>query len=179
MHRLFVAIRPPEHIRDQLLDMMEGVESARWQDDEQLHLTVRFIGEVDRRTADDVAAALGTVHQRAFDLALSSVGHFGSGSHPHALWAGVRPVEDVTHLHKKVDQALVRIGLEPERRAYRPHVTIARLSRRAGSIRDFLEGNAALCSAPFQVDGFGLYESRLSQAGATYELIERYPLQKD
>ena len=179
MHRLFVAIRPPETIRDQLLDLMEGVDSARWQDDEQLHLTVRFIGEVDRPTADDIAATLATVHQPAFEVALSGVGHFGSGSHPHALWAGVRPPEPLAHLHKKVDQALIRIGLEPERRAYRPHITIARLSRRAGSISTFLEGHAAFSSAPFAVNSFGLYESRLSQAGAAYELIERYPLQKD
>jgi len=179
MHRLFVAIRPPESARDQLLDLMEGVDGARWQDDEQLHLTVRFIGEVDRPTATDVAAVLGTVSRPALEIALSGVGHFGSGSYPHALWAGVRPVEELTHLHKKVDQALVRIGLEPERRAYRPHITVARLSRRAGSIRAFLESHAALSSAPFEVDSFGLYESRLSQAGATYELIERYPLQKE
>lgn len=178
MHRLFVAIRPPEDIRDQLLDLMEGVSGARWQDDDQLHLTLRFIGEVDRRTTEDIGAALGTVHQPAFDLALSGVGHFGSGGRPHALWAGVQPTEPLAHLHKKIDQALVRIGLEPERRAYRPHVTIARLGRQAAPIGAFLKQHASLTSASFPVEAIGLYESRLSQAGASYELLMGYPLQK-
>src|SRR3546814_10503522 len=61
MHRLFVAIRPPAAIRKALLSIMGGVEGARWQSDDQLHLTLRFIGEVDRHRADDIAAALATV----------------------------------------------------------------------------------------------------------------------
>ena len=74
MHRLFVAIRPPAAVREQLIDLMDNVAGARWQDDEQLHLTLRFIGEIDARQADDVAAALVQVHAPGFELALTGLG---------------------------------------------------------------------------------------------------------
>ncbi|MBA2919811.1 RNA 2',3'-cyclic phosphodiesterase [Sphingomonas sp. MAH-20] len=176
MHRLFVAIRPPATIRSALIGLMEGIRGARWQDDEQLHLTLRFIGEVDGRTAEDVAAALGGVRQPPFAVALDGVGQFGSRGRPNALWAGVRPHDSLAHLHRKVDQTLVRAGLDPEGRAYLPHITLARFGRESGGLDAFLARHAGLSSAPFEVTGFALYESRLGHAGATYTMVERYDL---
>ena len=176
MHRLFVAIRPPAMIRSALIDLMEGVKGARWQDDEQLHLTLRFIGEVDGRVAEDVAAALGTVHQPPFSIALDGVGQFGSRGRANALWAGVRPHEALRHLHRKIDQAIVRAGLEPERRAYLPHITLARFGRESGGLDAFLARHAGLRSDPFEVTDFALYESRLGHEGASYTIVERYDL---
>lgn len=176
MHRLFVAIRPPAQIRAQLLGMMEGVAGARWQDDDQLHLTLRFIGEVDGRVAEDVAAALGTIRQAPFTISLAGVGMFGSRGRINALWAGVRPHDALAHLHRKIDQAMARAGLEPERRAYLPHITLARFGRDAGGIENFVQTHAALASGPFEAAHFALYESVLGQAGATYTIVERYPL---
>ena len=72
MHRLFVAIRPPETVRERLLDLMEGMPGMRWQDDGQLHLTLRFIGEVDRPVAEDLSAALQHIRFERFSLALSA-----------------------------------------------------------------------------------------------------------
>ena len=74
MLRLFVALRPPAAIREQLLGLMGGVPYARWQDDAQLHLTLRFVGEVDERTADDLTATLGSVHAPAPTVMLAGVG---------------------------------------------------------------------------------------------------------
>lgn len=179
MHRLFVAIRPPAAIRDQLQDLMEGVPGARWQDDEQLHLTLRFIGEVEGPLAEDIAAVLQTIHHPAFPIMLSGLGKFDSRGRVHTLWAGVRPHDMLAHLHRKVDQALVRVGLQPERRAYLPHVTLARFGREASSPDALLARHAGLSSAPFEIDHFALYESHLSQAGAHYEMVARYALQKD
>lgn len=176
MHRLFVAIRPPATIRSQLLHLMEGVRGARWQDDGQLHLTLRFIGEVDSRVAEDVAAALGAVRQRRFSVALDGVGQFGSRGRPNALWAGVRPHDALAHLHRKVDQALMRAGLEPERRAYLPHITLARFGRESGGLDAFLARHTGLSSDPFEVTDFALYESRLGHEGASYTIVERYDL---
>lgn len=176
MHRLFVAIRLPSEVRSSLLDLMSGVPGARWQDDDQLHLTLRFIGEVDRRTAEDIAAALAHIHTPPLELRLSGCGMFDTRGTPNALWAGVTPREPLAALHRKVDQAMTRIGLEPERRAYQPHITLARLRRSAGPIEPFLAQHAALSSAPFHVAHMTLYESRLGHNGASYEPIERYPL---
>ncbi|NNM75789.1 RNA 2',3'-cyclic phosphodiesterase [Sphingomonas sp. ID1715] len=176
MHRLFVAIRPPLAIRARLLDLMEGVAGARWQDDEQLHITLRFIGEVDGHQAEDVAAALAGVRQPPFEIALNALGKFGSRGRVNTLWAGVAPREPLAALHRKIDHALVRTGLEPERRAYLPHITLARFGREAGGLDGFMARHAGLASPPFTISGFGLYESHLTQAGAHYELISAYPL---
>lgn len=176
MHRLFVALRPPRAVRERVLDLMEGLPGARWQDDEQLHLTLRFIGEVDGRTADDVTAALAAVRHPPVTVALDSVGSFGSRGRTNTIWAGVCPHDGLAHLHRKVDQALIRAGLEPERRAYLPHITLARFGRDGADPGPWLGRHADLTSPLFTVEHFGLYESLLGQAGATYEIIERYPL---
>lgn len=176
MHRLFVAVRPPRAVRERLLDMMGGVPGARWQSDDQLHLTLRFIGDVDRHQAEDVVAALASVHASPFDIALQGAGHFGQGSRAGALWIGVTPHAPLAALHKKVDQACRRASLAPEGRAYVPHITVARLGRGAGPVEPFLGIATATASGPFSVESFGLYESILGSEGATYELAERYPL---
>lgn len=176
MHRLFVAIDPPEAIKDQLIDLMGGVAAARWQTDEQLHLTLRFIGEVDRHQANDVAAALASVHHPSFELALSGAGTFDKRGQVNALWAGVTPHDDVDRLHKKVDQAVTRTGIAPEHRAYHPHITLARLNRSSGELGAFVSRHGGLSSAPFAVADFCLYESRLTRDGAVYAIVERYPL---
>lgn len=175
MHRLFVAIRPPAPVRAQLLAMMAGIAGARWQSEDQLHLTLRFIGEVERPVAEDVAAALASIHHPSFTIALEGVGSFerrGKG----ALWLGATPEHDLQALHKKVDQACQRVGLAPEGRAYRPHVTIARLDRSTGPIDGFVQAAGLAQSPPFTVESFCLYESDLTPEGPIYSVVEVYRL---
>jgi 2'-5' RNA ligase len=178
MHRLFAAIRPPRHIRAQLLALMGGVAGVRWQTDDQLHLTLRFIGEVDAHQGDDVVAALGSVHQAPFEIAVGGIGSFARRGQPEVLWAGVTPHEPLKALHKKVDQACQRAGLPPEGRAYSPHITLARLKRGSGPVAGFVETSGGFSSAPFMVDEFGLYESQLTPEGAVHTLVERYRLSR-
>jgi 2'-5' RNA ligase len=136
---------------------------------------LRFIGEVDRHRAEDIAAALGGIHHPRFDIALSGIGSFvkrGKGT----LWAGVAPHDQLKALHKKVDQACLRVGVELDTRAYLPHITLARLNRGSGPIDALVESSGGLSSAPFTVDSFQLYESDLTPAGPIYSVVERYPL---
>ncbi len=175
MHRLFVAIRPPEHIRQQLLGLMGGVHDLRWQNDNQLHLTLRFIGEVERPMADDIAAELGRIRFEFLSIALDGVGKFVK-RRQGALWAGVLPKEQLKSLAAKVERACQAAGVEPEQRAYRPHITLARWNGRAPSLDRFLERHGGLTSEPWKVEEFILYESRLGQSGAHYEPVETYPL---
>ena len=176
MHRLFVAIRPPDRIRDLLLAAMGGISGARWQEDDQLHLTLRFIGDVDRHRARDVHAALGAVHHPRFEIALDGIGLFDRRGQPGTIWAGLAPQEPLRTLHKKIDQAMVRVGIEREQRAYLPHITLARLKRSSGTVRDLLEQSGGLTSPPFFVDRFSLFESQLTPDGAVYTIIETYAL---
>ncbi|MGN6270517.1 MAG: RNA 2',3'-cyclic phosphodiesterase [Sphingomonas sp.] len=179
MHRLFVALRPPPAIRASLAAAMGGVPHARWQDDEQLHLTLRFIGEVDRPQAEDIAAALGQVHAEAPVVAIAGVGRFTRAGRTDAIWAGVAPRQPLADLHARVDRALAQAGLAPDNRAYLPHVTLARLPRGAASepaIDRFLAERAGLTSTRFALEALLLFESRLGHEGARYEAIARYPL---
>ncbi len=176
MHRLFVALRPPAEMRRQLLDLMGGVPGARWQTDEQLHLTLRFIGEVDRPQAEDIAAALRTVDRPRPTIALHSVGSFDHKGHVHSLWAGIAADDALKLLHDRVAQAIARAGVPVERRAFKPHITVARLGRQAGPVDAFVAQAGALASAAVTLDAFLLYESRLGHHGASYEPIARYPL---
>ena len=176
MHRLFVGLRPPPAIRAQLLALMGGIPGARWQEDDQLHITLRFIGAVDRHAAEDAALALAQVHAPPLALQLSGVGAFDHRGRVNALWTGVAPRDPLAALHRKVDQALVRTGLAPEGRAYLPHVTLARMNAPAEAVERFVEAHAGLASPVFALDHFLLFESHLGQAGARYEAIERYKL---
>jgi 2'-5' RNA ligase len=176
MHRLFVAIRPPEDVRDLLIDAMDDSPELRWVGDEQLHLTLRFIGEVERPLADDIALALGRVRFDGFELSGDGVGMFEQRN-GGALWAAIHPKEPVSALAAKVERACVGAGLEPERRAFHPHITLARWNRRsAAAAHAFLERNRGLATPPFAVDRFILFESRLSRHGAHYEEVAAYPL---
>ncbi len=159
-----------------LLGIMADVPGARWQDDAQLHLTLRFVGEVDGRMAEDVALTLSGVRAKPFEIALDGVGGFDRRGRIDALWAGVRPHEPLAMLHRKIDAALVRIGLPPEGRAYLPHITLARFGRAGGAIDGFAQAHGGLTSAPFAVADFHLFESTLGGEGARYERVARYAL---
>jgi RNA 2',3'-cyclic 3'-phosphodiesterase len=176
MHRLFVALRPPRLVRERLIATMSGVQGARWQDDEQLHITLRFIGEVDRRQAEDAALALAGIHAPPLTLRIEGAGSFDRRGRLNALWAGIRPHDEIARLHRKVDQALVRTGLPPEGRAYLPHITLARLGGGAGPADRWLADHAGLVSELFEVAHLILYESHLGGEGPRYEPVERYPL---
>ncbi|MGH6870279.1 MAG: RNA 2',3'-cyclic phosphodiesterase [Rhizomicrobium sp.] len=174
--RLFVALAIPDAVAQGLMLIQGGVPGARWSGREQLHLTLRFIGEVDGRDAQSIDDALAAISAPRFSLALIGTGEFG-GKHPRALWAGVREAEPVAHLARKIETALQRIGLPAEERKFTPHVTLARLHAAArGRVLDWLTDHALYASPPFAVDEFILYSSQLSPGGSVYAPERSYPL---
>lgn len=177
MPRLFVAIRPPTSVRDALIDLMEGLRDVRWQDDEQLHLTLRFIGEVDARTAEDLTAALASVSTPPFDLALRGVGTFARKGRVHTLWAGVAPSPELMALQKKVERACQACGLEPEHRKFTPHVTVARMHGAGPALADWLTRHANFAGDAWVAGDFRLYESFLAPGGSEYFTLARYSLE--
>ena len=174
--RLFAGIALPDGVAQSLSALQAGVPGARWQTREQLHLTLRFIGEADGRTAAAIDDALAAISARPFTLELKGVGLFG-GKRPHTLWAGVAANDALFHLQRKIESALQRIGLEADRRRYTPHVSLARLKGTPnGHVIDFLADHALYASAPFAVNGFVLYSSLLTPNGSIYRAEKAYRL---
>lgn len=180
MMRLFIALRPPPPIRERLFDLMDDVPAARWQDDEQLHLTLRFVGEVERPQAEDLAVALGHIRLPAAPVvSLAGIGTFGQRGRADTLWAGVAPADPLGELHARVERACAMAGLAPERRRYHPHITVARLARSAGAgpaLDAWRARHAGLTSDPFALPHLILYRSHLARSGAAYEPVARWPL---
>jgi len=175
--RLFVAIDLPAEVRARLGGLGAGVPGARWVDPEQIHLTLRFIGEVDGGAFEDVRLALGAVQAQRFDLMLDGVGHFGDRRRVRAVWAGVAPDAALDRLAAQIEAALVGAGLESERRKFKAHVTLARLRGAPVSrVADFLANNALFQAGPIAVDRFQLYSSRLGNAGPSYSIEASYDL---
>lgn len=173
--RLFVALRPPADVADRLLDTMEGLAGARWQDADNLHITLRFIGEVDRHTFEDIVTALESVPIRPFPVALSGVGHFQGKRRPKAIWAAVKSSNALLDLQHSVEMACRRAGLPPETRKFTPHVTLARVNSGTDPIGDWLSQNGSLSLGPWTVDTFALFESDLTAQGAIYSEIAHFP----
>jgi RNA 2',3'-cyclic 3'-phosphodiesterase len=176
MIRLFAAVDIPESVRMRLSFLQGGVPGAKWSPSENLHLTLRFIGDVDEATASDIDDALSGLRSPAFDLTLKGVGEFG-GSEPHALWAGVAPCPGLNHLVAKIERALQRIGRPAEMRKYLPHVTLAYLKdAQIGRVVEFLASHAAFDSGPFAVRTYSLFSSHQSARGSLYRAERTYPL---
>lgn len=177
MIRLFAAIAVPEDIGQPLTSRMHGLDGARWRPQEALHITLRFFGDVRERVAEDLDIELATLARPAFGLSLDGVGAFGEGRDIHAVWAGVDRSEPLHGLASRCETAARRAGLKGEGRAYRPHVTMAYLSRPDPvAVAGWLEANSLLQSPMFAVDRFGLYSSHQTSEGSRYVLEAEYRL---
>lgn len=176
MPRLFVSLRPPPPVRAALLAAQGGVEGARWQNDDQLHLTLRFVGEVDRHAARDLGDALSAVSSARFGLTVRGVGHFERKGRPHTLWAGVAPSPPLESLRHQVERACRAAGLAGETRRFMPHVTLARLGGGAAGAGGWLARHGALTAPDWQVATLRLYESRLGSGGSVYIPVAEWPL---
>lgn len=179
MFRLFVAIPLPPEIRTRLSVLCAGLPGAKWLDPDGLHLTLRFIGEVGGDLAEDIDAALQQVDAPAFELSLSGIDCFHSSGKAHTLWAGISKQPALGHLRDKVESAVVRAGCEPERRKFKPHVTLARLRGNTDAARlgAFIQRYNWVSFGPFAVESFTLFRSHLGGEKAHYEALVDYPLE--
>ena len=176
MIRLFIAIGLPQPVATRLGFLQGGVPGARWSPVENLHLTLRFVGEVAHTVARDIDSVLSAVRVPGFELKLSGVGEFG-GKDPHAIWAGVAPSENLLRLHAKIESALQRMGLAADTRKYTPHVTLAGLhDAPISKVREFILSHSLSDSGAFPLTSFGLYSSHATSHGSQYVLESAYPL---
>lgn len=177
MIRLFAGLPLPDDLCRRLVSLQAGIEGARWVPADNLHLTLRFIGEVAEDRMDDICAALNSVKPETFQITPDGAGRFGTGDRTRAVWVGVSRSPALEALHQRIDTALVRAGFEPEGRKYTPHITVGRLSRaRPQHVLGWLEANGAFYFSAFEVNRFALYESHLGRNGPVYGQLTTFAL---
>ncbi len=176
--RLFVALDLPWTLRETLSGLCGGLSGARWTAPENLHLTLRFIGEVRRDRAEEIDLALHALRGRRFELAVSGTGLFDRNNRPSVLWAGIVRCERLDHLQNKIETALQRAGVVPERRRFQPHISLARVDAVAEPLlAGWLQGHNLLRTRPVPVDSFTLFSSQpgpdqpVYTAEVDYELV--------
>ena len=177
MYRLFIAIELPHEIKERLRMICCGLPGAKWFDEDQMHLTLRFIGEVDGGVMQDILGELATVNAELFDVELKGIGFFPPRQAPQQLWVGVEPNERLTRLHSRIEAALRKAGVEKESRKFHPHVTLARLKGvRSARIGDYLAAYSMFQAGPFTVTEFSLLSSVLGSKRAIHRIEADYPL---
>lgn len=179
MMRLFVGLDLPWAVKERLAALAwAGIEGARWVPTENYHLTLRFIGETPAYLAEEIDHALLALKARGFCLTLSGLGTFSRGGKVSALWVGVGKSPELEHLRGKIETALQRIGLEPERRRFQPHVTLARLDNvTEAKVAGFVAAHNLFRADPIEVEHFTLFSSRLGKEQAVYTAEVEYELE--
>ena len=134
MPRLFTGLEVPEQVAAMLALKRGGLHGARWVDPENYHITLRFIGDVDHTTANEVIDGLDRLaDSEAFSIRLDHLGSFG-GDKPRALYAGAQTNAALLRLQAAQERVLQRVGLVPEGRKFVPHVSLARLRGSSATI---------------------------------------------
>ncbi len=176
MPRLFTAVEIPRNAAMSLSLLRGGLPGARWIDVENYHITLRFIGDVDGRMADEIVNRLDHIQRLEFPLQLSGVGSFGSKK-PHSIWAGISPNHEVQALHGEIERICQRLGLAPDPRKYTPHITLARLrSARLEDVIHYLSAHGNFQTAPFLATRFVLMSARDGVGGGPYVTEEVFEL---
>jgi 2'-5' RNA ligase len=177
MIRLFTALAPPGEVVEDLLRLQNGLPGARWRPAEALHVTLAFYGEIREDVARDLDSELTSVNGQSLELSLQGVGAFGEGQEIHAIWAAVEPDPGLSRLAAACAAAARRVGLSVDRRAYRPHVTLAYTKRPdPAAVAVWIQRHNLYRSEPFRLDRFGLYSSWRTREGSAYRLEADYPL---
>ena len=176
MPRLFTGIALPENIRQDLARLAEPMPGVRWLDSQNMHITLRFAGDIDNGLAREFADLLAAIDIRAFEIRLAGLGVFG-GKEPRVIWAGVDTCPELEALARANERAARAAGLSAETRVFKPHVTLARLKfTRHDVLARFLERQSRFQTAPFFVGQFELYSSRPQTGGGPYVSEESFAL---
>jgi len=176
MMRLFVGLALPQSLKDRLAPMMAGLPGAHWVPPENLHMTLRFVGEVDEREAALLDEILSTIERPSFELQVAGCGIFAQRRGPEAVWIGVASTPPLVDLQAAVERAVVRAGFAPEEKRFRPHITLARLrDTPQPRLQSFVAGHN-LFKESVPVEEFVLFSSKLGSGSPVYIAETAYPL---
>lgn len=178
MSRLFTAIDLPAEQRDRLAALCKGIDGAKWVKPEQIHLTLRFIGETDDETTQLLQAALEEIAPPSLTLQISGAGTFPpSPKPPRVLWIAVENNPALHALQRQIEAAAQDCGFPREKRPWSPHITLARFKKPPGKdLQRWLTANAKAKPQSFKVTEFRLYQCELSSKGAVHEVLQAFPM---
>ncbi|GEP02666.1 RNA 2',3'-cyclic phosphodiesterase [Methylobacterium oxalidis] len=177
MPRLFTGIEIPPGIAEALAPFRGGLPGARWIESADYHITLRFLGDVERSLAEDLCEGLAEARPRApIPITLEGLSSFG-GDKPRALYAAVSPVPDLVDLQAEQERIARRAGAEPERRKFTPHVTLARLRREASpeAVAMYLSQAPIFEPLRFEATRVALFSARESTGGGPYVTEAVFP----
>ncbi|MFN3483706.1 RNA 2',3'-cyclic phosphodiesterase [Rhabdaerophilum calidifontis] len=176
MPRLFVGLELPDEIASSLSSLRGGLPGARWTDPTDYHMTLRFIGDIDRRAAREIEDELAEIERAPVPITINGLGVFG-GDKPHTIYASIAPNRALIELQAESERCLRRLGHKPDGRKFTPHVTLARL--RSASVLDVADYLAAAGHFPqtrFTAERFALFSARETFGGGPYIVEAAYPL---
>lgn len=175
--RLFVGLAIPDDIAMRLAGLANGMPGARWIEPENMHVTLRFIGEVSRADAEDIDHELRRLSAKPFSFDITGMDTFGQGRKAHALYARVVLTPELEILQTRVEAAVARAGQPRETRKFKPHVTLARLKTASDiGVLSFIQAHNLFRAGPIAVDHFILYESHMGNGGSVYVPLTEYSL---
>ena len=177
MKRLFLAIDLPERIIDDITATYMAIPGVRWIHEEQLHLTLRFFGELPGDRENLLVKTLTSVAMHPFFLRVKGAGHFPPRGEPRVLWLGIAPPDELSRLVSSVENKVTGAGFKREPRKFNGHITVARCRNASPErIARYLAANSLFTSEPFTVSAFHLYASHLGKDHATYIREVTFPL---
>ena len=182
--RCFVGVRLPDQINQELdrqIHYLAGTGAAvRWVKEDNLHVTLKFLGEVADDEIRDVHQALSEVRSPAISLSVSGLGYFPPKGRPRVVWAGLAgDIAGLASLAADIEARVAPLGYLPEQRGFRAHLTIGRVKgpRNLDPLMVAIQSRSAQLSTPaVEVDTFFLYQSELGSGGPRYYKIGTYPL---
>lgn len=185
--RLFIAVDIPAEVRERLSQYLERVRplapDARWARIESLHVTLKFVGEVNDAKAAEIKAALAPIKAQPFQVQFKEIGFFPNPRSARVFWAGVSASDALPQLTSTIETAVEKLGIPREKRAYHAHLTLARAPE-GGALRycfrllqERLSGEAPPQFGTMFAQEFFLYQSQIMRGGARYTKLQRFPLQ--
>lgn len=177
--RLFIAIPMPEWVKEQLLER-QSIEGVKWQRPDQIHLTLKFLGNTDIDLIGDLKKNLGKIELPEFSLAINGFGYFPKGKQPRVLWAGIESHKLLEKLHQEVEEICNKLGFESEARKFKPHITVGRVKQATKrTVDQFLNRHDQFRISDVPVTEFVLYESKLNPEGAKYLRLKTFQLKNN
>lgn len=178
--RLFIAVPVPKKVKQGLFALRSPIEGMRWQALGQMHITLKFLGKKNKKFTNELKKRLATITHPSFTISINGMGSFPEYKSPEVVWVGIGKNELLVQLQEKVEQCCQEMGISPENRPYKPHITLARVkdgSKQA--IESFINQHEKFSMGDIPVNEFVLYESKLDAEGAQHHRLQTFDLLKN